>query len=193
MPSDPARLFSSPWPSVCGIIPARLIWSRSFVSVAAAAARMNQRSFYTWSEALLQLLRLSPFSIYQDMARQIEVWLNPVFPPYPPLSEHTEEHQCIIQIYAKPHTRCSFSQCGETCCLPRNIRCQPIKPPYLMEASFCSPLIWRINLPDYLLSRKSLYKLSLSIACMHNIAKSSYNCQIVRSGWIQGDTLMEPP
>lgn len=52
-PSDPARLFSSLRPSVCGIIPARLIWSRSFVSAPAAAARMNQRSFYTRSEASL--------------------------------------------------------------------------------------------------------------------------------------------
>lgn len=51
--SDPARLFPSLWPSVCGIIPARLIWSQSFISVPAAAAKINQRSFYTQSEALV--------------------------------------------------------------------------------------------------------------------------------------------
>lgn len=60
--SDPARFFSSPRPSVCGIIPARLIWSWSFISVPAAAAKINQRGFYTQSEALLELLHLSsPF------------------------------------------------------------------------------------------------------------------------------------
>lgn len=114
------------------------------------------------SEELLHSVRsvavaatsLYPFSIYQDMARHGGDVIKPSFPPYPPLPEHTEEDRCIILIYAKPHTHCSFGECGGTRCLTENIRCHPIKPPYLTEASFCSPLIWGINLPDYLLSRE---------------------------------------
>lgn len=50
---------------VCGIIPARLIWSRSFISAPAAAAKINQRGFLhsvrSASVAATSPLALFPF------------------------------------------------------------------------------------------------------------------------------------
>lgn len=48
-------------------------------------------------------------SIYQDVAKQVGLWLNCFFCPffccYNLLPEHTEQDRCIILIYAKPHSQ----------------------------------------------------------------------------------------
>lgn len=69
-------LFSSLHLSFCGIIPARFIWSWSFIS-AQTAAWTGDFFLHSarWMCCCSYSIFLSAF-IYQDVAEQVELWLN---------------------------------------------------------------------------------------------------------------------
>lgn len=130
-------------------------------------------------------------SIYQDVAKQVELWLNCFFFFFATiffqsiLNRRDALFWFMLNLTLKLQCKRSFRERGGTYCHPRKLRYHAINPPYLKETSLCSPLIWRVNLPEYLLSLENLSEPSLFWSHMHNVAggrqsAASYKLKIHR-------------
>lgn len=98
-------------------------------------------------------ISLSAF-IYQDVAEQVELWLNCLSFPFflatiyfqSILNRTDALFWFMLNLTFKVQHEWSFCERGGTYCHPWKLRYHAINPLYLKETSLCSPSIWSVNL-----------------------------------------------